>query len=198
MRHHMSSKTHRRAGFTLTQMLVVIALTSVISMAAVSVVISMMRMEGRTMQVWMTQQTLLKLRDDFREDAHAAQSAEINKQNEAATLIFRRGPEPTTVTYVATASKVIRNERDGEKLLRTETYRLPECEVRFGGTGAGEEPHLSFGQEVHLICDRPNAQAINRSTPAQRHDEHVSAMLGRDHRFVKRDTGGSSATEVKP
>ncbi len=193
----MNRRTPKRAGFTLTQMLVVIALTSVISMAAISVVISMMRMEGRTMQVWMTQQTLLKLGNDFRDDAHAAQSAEINKQDEASTLIFRSGPATTTVTYVATASKVIRNERDGEKLLRTETYRLPECEVRFDGVGAGEDSRFSLGQEVHLICDRPNAQAINRSTPAPRHAEHVSAMLGRDHRFEKRGVGGSPTAEVK-
>ena len=194
----MNRRTPKRAGVTLTQMLVVIALTSAISMAAISVIISMMRMEGRTMRVWMTQQTLLQLGNDFRDDAHAAQSAEIDKQNEASTLIFRSGPAPKTVTYVATANRVIRNEQDGEKLLRTETYRLPESNVRFGAVGSGEVSSFDLGQEVNLICDRPNAQAINRPTPAPRHDEHVSAMLGRDHRFEKREAGGSPAPEVKP
>ena len=198
MRHHAPSKTHRRAGFTLTQMLVVITLTSAISMAAISVIITMLRLEGRTTQVWMAQQTLLQLGNDFQDDAHAAKSAEINRQDEASTLIFRSGPALKTVTYVATANRVIRNEQDGEKLLRTETYRLPECNVEFGVVGSNSESHFKPGQEIHLICDRPNAQAINRRTPAPRHDEHVSAMLGRDHRFEKREAGGSPAPEVKP
>ena len=187
MRHHKSSETHRRAGFTLTQMLVVIALTSVISMAAVSVVISMMRMEGRTMQVWMTQQTLLQLGDDFREDAHAAQSAEISTQNQVTTLIFRSGvADARSVAYVATESKVIRRETDGDKQLRTETYRLPEGQVLFGGIGSSDESlRLSLGQSVQLTCRRPNVEAINRLTPAPRHDEHIIAVVGRDHRLEK-------------
>ena len=179
--------THRRSGITLTQMLVVIALTSIITTAAISIIITMLRLEGRTMQVWMTQQTLLQLGDDFREDAHAAQSAEISTQNRTTTLIFRSGVSDTkSVAYVATESQVIRRETDGEKLLRTETYRLPEGEVLFGGISFGVESlRLSLGQSVRLTCRRPNVEAINRRTPAPRHDEHVIAVLGRDHRFEK-------------
>lgn len=187
MKHQSPTRTHRRAGLTLLQMLVVMALTSVITTAAISVVITMLRLEGRTMQVWMTQRTLLQLGEDFRKDAHAAKTAEITTQNEAATLIFRSGAETSrSVTYLATASQVIRRETDGDKLLRTETYRLPESEVRFSGIGAGNEPpRLSLGQDVQLICRRPNVEAINGRTPAPRHDEHVVASLGRDHRFEK-------------
>ena len=188
MKHHTSHRTHRRAGITLTQMLVVISLTGVITMAAISIIITMLRLEGRTMQVWMTQQTLLQLGDDFREDAHASQSAEITTQNQAPVLIFRSGvANAKSVSYVATENQVIRRETDGDKLLRTETYRLPEGEVRFGGiSSSGESIRLSLGQSVRLICRRPNVEAINLRTPAPRHDEHVIAVLGRDHRFEKR------------
>ena len=187
MRQHTSPPTHRRAGTTLVQMLVVISLTSVITMAAISIIITMLRLEGRTLQVWMTQQTLLQLGDDFRSDAHAAQSAEITTQNEAPALIFRsRVAAAKSVTYVATDSQVVRREMDGDKLLRTETYRLPESEVLFGGISSSDEsPRLGLGQSVRLTCRRPNVEAINRLTPAPRHDEHVIAVLGRDHRFEK-------------
>lgn len=190
MRHGTSRNPHRRSGITLTQMLVVIALTSVITTAAISVIITMLRLEGRTMQVWMTQQTLLQLGDDFRDDAHAAQSAEIRTQNQAATLIFRSGAtDAKSVAYISTESQVIRRETNGDKLLRTETYRLPDGEVLFGGIGSGDEPLLlSLGQSVRLTCRRPNVEAINRRTPAPRHDEHVIAVLGRDHRWEKRVT----------
>lgn len=188
MRHHASQKTHRRSGITLTQMLVVIALTSVITTAAISVVITMLRLEGRTMQVWMTQQTLLQLGGDFREDAHASQSAEITTQNQAPALIFRNGTSDSRiVTYLASENQVVRRETDGDKLLRTETYRFPEGEIQFGGIGTGDESRrLSLGQSVRMTCRRPNVEAINRRTPAPRHDEHVIAVLGRDHRFEKR------------
>ena len=190
MKRHISQGTHRRSGITLTQLLVVIALTSVITTAAISIIITMLRLEGRTMQVWMTQQTLLQLGDDFREDAHAAQFAEISTQIQTTTLIFRSGAaDAKSVTYVATENQVIRRETDGDKLLRTETYRLPEGEVLFGGIGSGDESlRLSFGQSVRLICRRPNVEAINRRTPAPRHDEYFIAVLGRDHRWEKRAT----------
>lgn len=190
MRRRTSQSTPRRSGISLTQMLVVIALTSIITTAAISIIITMLRLEGRTMQVWMTQQTLLQLGDDFRDDAHAAQSAEISTQNQATTLIFRSGvADAKSVAYVATESKVIRRETDGDKLLRMETYRLPEGEVLFGGGSSGDESaRLSLGQSVRLTCRRPNVEAINRRTPAPRHDEHVIAVLGRDRRFEKRVT----------
>lgn len=180
--------SRRRAGITLTQLLVVISLTSVITTAAISVVISMLRLEGRTLQVWMTQQTLLQLGQDFRDDAHAAQSAEITTQNEVPALIFQSGEATAkAVTYIAAENRVTRRETDGDKLLRTETYRLPEGEFRFGAIGSGDKPgRLSPGQSVRLTCRRPNVEAINRRTPAPRHDEHVIAVLGRDHRFKKR------------
>lgn len=190
MRRHTSQSTPRRSGISLTQMLVVIALTSLITMAAISIIITMLRLEGRTMQVWMTQQTLLQLGDDFREDAHVAQSAEIRTQNQATTLIFRSGvADAKSVAYVTTEGQVIRRETDGDKLLRTETYRLPEGEVLFGGIGSGDESsRWNLGQSVRLTCRRPNVEAINRRTPAPRHDEHVIAVLGRDRRFEKRVT----------
>ena len=188
----LTRRTPRRNGITLTQMLVVIALTSVITTAAITLIITMLRLESRTMQVWVAQQTLLQLSEDFRKDAHAAQSAEITTQNESVTLIFRSDLSATkSVSFLATEGQVIRRETNGDKLLRTETYRLPESKVRFGGIGSGssdEAPRLKIGQDVHLICQRANAESINLRTPAPRHEEHVVASLGRDHRFSKRAT----------
>lgn len=193
MKHRSTNNRHHRLGVTLTQMLVVITITSVITSVAISLIITMLRLEGRTMQVWMTQQSLLQLSDDFRADAHAAQSAEITTQNQAPALIFRSGSAAKTVTYVATDNEVARHERDGDRVLRTETYRLPEGKVQFGGIGSGKK--LDLGQDVHLICRRANAEAINQLTLAPTHDEHVVAVLGRDHRFERR---GSPTAELKP
>lgn len=187
MRHRTSRSSHRRSGVTLTQMLVVVSLTSAITMAAISVIITMMRLEGRTMQGWMTQQTLRQLGDDFREDAHAAQSAEITTQKAGPTVIFRSGSaNAKSVTYVAIENRVIRRETDGEQLPRIETYRLPEGKVRFDGVSANQESlSLSVGQSVRLICRRPNVSAIKHHPSAPSHDEQIIAVLGRNHRLEK-------------
>jgi hypothetical protein len=146
----------------------------------------MLRLEGRTTQVWMNQQALLRLSDDFRSDAHAAKTAEITTQNQAPALIFQQGEEPTrTVTYFVVGSQVTRRETDGEKLLRLEVYRLPDSEVRFASATKTEPSRLASGDSVTLTCRRPNAPPINPRLPAPRHDEHVVAVIGRDHRFEK-------------
>ena len=176
-----------RAGVTLTQMLVVIALTGVITTAAITTIITMLRVEGRTTQVWLSQQTLLRLSDDFRSDAHAAKFAEITTQNATPALIFQDHIESTkSVTYLVAENQVTRRETDGDKLLRTEVYRLPDSQVTFGSTTSkNDPPRMTTGETVQLNCRRPNAPPINQRTPPPLHDEHVVAVIGRDHRFEK-------------
>ena len=176
-----------RAGVTLTQMLVVIALTGVITTAAITTIITMLRLEGRTTQVWLSQQTLLRLSDDFRSDAHAAKSAEITTQNDAPAVIFQSSLEATnSVTYLVAEHQVTRRETEGDKLLRTEVYRLPDSQVTFGSTTSkNDPPRMATGETVQLICRRPNAPPINQRTQPPLHDEHVIAVIGRDHRFEK-------------
>ncbi|MFM9962124.1 MAG: hypothetical protein ACKV2Q_12965 [Planctomycetaceae bacterium] len=182
-----SPKFAARAGITLTQILVVISLTSVITMAAITTIISMLRQEGRTTQVWLSQQTLLRLSDDFRNDTHAARIAEITTQNNAPALIFLGSTETTkSVTYLVTEHQVTRRETDGDKLLRTESYRLPDSQVTFDSSPSrNDSSRLTTGETVRLTCRRPNAPPINQRTPPPLHDEHILAVLGRDHRFEK-------------
>ncbi len=182
-----SPKFARRAGVTLTQMLVVIALTGVITTAAITTIITMLRLEGRTTQMWLSQQTLLRLSDDFRSDAHAAKFAEITTQNGAPALIFQDKSESTkSVTYLVVQHQVTRRETDGDKLLRTEVYRLPDSQVTFGSTTSkNDPPRMATGETVQLTCRRPNAPPMNQRTSPPLHDEHVVAVIGRDHRFEK-------------
>ena len=181
-----------RAGVTLTQMLVVIALTGVITTAAITTIITMLRLEGRTTQMWLSQQSLLRLSDDFRSDAHAAKFAEITTQNGAPALVLQDNTESTrSVTYLVAEHQVTRRETDGDKLLRTEVYRLPDSVVQFESTSAKNvPPRLTSGESVRLTCRRPNAPPINQRTSPPLHDEHVVAVIGRDHRFENpRSTG---------
>lgn len=183
----MNRRTPKRAGVSLTQMLVVIALTGVITTAAITTIITMLRLEGRTTQTWLSQQSLLRLSDDFRSDAHAAKSVEITTQNNAPAVIFQNSREVTkSVTYLVAEQQVTRRETDGDKLLRTEVYRLPDSQVTFGSTTSkNDPPRMTTGETVRLTCRRPNAPPMNQRTPPPLHDEHIVAVIGRDHRFEK-------------
>ena len=176
-----------RAGVTLIQMLVVMALTGVITTVAISTIITMLRLQGRTTQVWMSQQSLLRLSDDFRSDAHAAIVANVTRQNDAPAVIFQTSTNATkAVTYFVAKHQVTRRETDGEKVLRTEVYRLPDSEVTFGSTTSpNDRPRMVSGETVQLTCRRPNTPPLSLRIPPPLHDEHVVAVIGRDHRFEK-------------
>ncbi len=178
-----------RSGMSLIQMLVVISMIGVISMVAITTIISMLREEGRTAQVWINQHSLQRLSDDFRRDTHAARTAAITTQDNVPVLILETDSSPPkSVTYIASSREVIRRETDGDKVLRREGYRLPDCQVRFDSPAtSGEASRLKSGQVVQLTCRRPSAAPLNRLTPLPLRDERVLAVIGHDHRFEKSD-----------
>jgi hypothetical protein len=145
------------------------------------------RLHAPTTQTWLSQHSLLRLSDDFRNDAHAAKFAEITTQNDAPAVIFQTSQEATrSVTYLVADQQVTRRETDGDKLLRTEVYRLPDRQVTFGATNSKDAPpRLATGESVRLTCRRPNAPPIDQRTTPPLHDEQVVAVIGRDHRFEK-------------
>ena len=142
--------------------------------------------------VWVQQQTVRRLSDDFRRDAHAARSAEIVTQNEHPTLILKSvaasdaAAGAKQITYLAEANRVTRRETDGETIVRQEVYRLPDSRIVFEAKkSANSGGVVSVGQSLQLICRRPNSALITRQTSQPRRDDAVLAVIGRDHRFEK-------------
>lgn len=189
-----------RAGVSLIQMMVVISLIGVITTVSITMIITMLRSQERATDVWMTQRNLIRLSVDFRRDAHSARSAEIATQNDQPVLIFKVDDTGTkTVRYARIADQVTRQAFHGKQHSQSESYRLPGCDVRF--EGLPETPPVSkvdsrvvvSGQALRLTCLQPNSAPLNTKMQTPRHNEHIVAVIGRDHRLEKR-----ASTETVP
>ena len=117
----------------------------------------------------------------------SAVSAEITQQNDSPAFVLRSSSATHRVTYLAGKGEVTRSETDGDKVLRTETYRLPDWTVRFEASSASaEQPQsLSVNQTVQMICRRPNAPRPTPKTSVPLREDSQLAVIGRDHRFEK-------------
>ncbi|MCX7421260.1 MAG: hypothetical protein NT013_17200 [Planctomycetia bacterium] len=183
-----ATNQHRR-GTSLIHMLVVITSLGFLTTAVITTMVSMMRAQGRAAGVWVMHHQWLQLTDDWRRDAHAALSAEITLQDNVPTFVLQSAAATHRVTYVANKNEVIRRETDGDKLVRTETYRLPNWNVRF----EADAKSLTTNQPAKLICQHPNSPRPTPTTPVPLREDTQLAVIGRDHRFEKT----SSETETK-
>ena len=178
-----------RRGTSLIHMLVVITMLGFLTTAVITTMVTMMRAQGRAAGVWVVHHQWLRLTDDWRRDAHAALSAEITQQDNAPAFVLRSADVTHRITYVANKNGVTRRETDGDKLVRTETYRLPDWKVRFEAA----TKTLSVNQAAKLICQHPNAPRPTPKTEVPLREDSQLAVIGRDHRFEKTN----SETETK-
>jgi hypothetical protein len=176
-----------RRGTTLIQLLVVISLIAVLSSLTVSTVISVLQTEANAVAAMVADNQFVRLANDWDEDVASARFVRLTRQIDqpVAILGYDQG-EVHLVTYVAMTDRVVRHETDGKRLIRTETYRLPEWSVSFDSPKPDVvEQSLVTGQSVRLICHRPlSVQRVPKSLRSHR-DEQVIAVVGRDHRHEK-------------
>ncbi len=184
-----------RHGWTLIQMMVAISVLSVLSMAAITMVIATMQTEARAATVWVNDRQFARLSNDWRKDAHAARFAEVTRQNDQPILIFKANLSATRmVSYVVQPNQVLRRETDGDKLLRLETYRLPDWQLTFAFPGSnsaessGESLTLKSGDVLQATCRRPYSTRVRSNITQPRRDDHIVAVIGRDLRFEKSAT----------
>lgn len=187
IRPQTQSRSPRSHGLTLIQMLVVISVLGVLSTAAITMVITTMHTEALAASVWNNDRQFLRLTNDWRKDVHAAQFAKVDRQNDQPTVIFKAESAATrTVSYVVQSNHVQRRETDGERLLRTETYRLPDWQLTFASPGStAAEALLKSGDVLQLTCLRPYSTRLQSNITQPRREDHIVAVIGRDHRFEK-------------
>ena len=165
-----------RRAVTLLEMLVVIAVSTVLLGVAVSVLHLLMRAEsgGRRHVVQTT--AVAQLADQFRSDVRAALrpiAAEGAPKNQWQFALSSQ----RTVTYRALPNEIERREQSADKLERRESYTLPpECSVEIT---VGGQPAMAS------LVIKPGGL-----TPSLSHEIRVEAALGADHRFVKSAKGG--------
>ena len=162
-------------GFTLVEMLAVVAVSSVLLVIATGVVHRAMRLESRWEEEANVSRTLTRLARDFRGDAHQAQDAEVTQDPLGLKLTL---PDSTVITYEVAADEVIRDYQSPGKSRRREFYSQPaEYQAQFT---LGEEPQWV---ELHVTHD-PHLAGVQPRTTV-----HVRAEVGRFSRLARSQGG---------
>ncbi len=173
-----------RRGFTLMEVLTVIATTSVVMSAGVWTLHKLMRTELGGRQRLVNAVAFSRLSQQFRSDVHAADHASVgNQMDDAAERISLRLAEGRTVTYRQVEEVVLREESQAGQSLRQEEYRLqPGASIKF-------DVQNRQGKDWVLMSLRSTAAADRAADQQQAivgdHPLRVEAWLNKDHRFAE-------------
>jgi len=168
---------NKRLGFTLIETLVVIAGSAVVLATATALLHSMFKVDQATRQHAAGQQTLRRLAEDFRDDAHAAVklSAVESADKKSPGWEFQMTEPGQKVRYEAHPDRLTREEHAAGKVLRRDAYRLP--------AGSTATIRQESGTPEFAIL------RVAASSPVDGHvgglPIRVDAALGSDHRFAK-------------
>jgi prepilin-type N-terminal cleavage/methylation domain-containing protein len=162
----------RRRGFTLVELLIVIAVASVV-IALVGVCLSEMYRSERGIRRVLTQQAgMQRLALQFRTDAHEAKTATVtvpNNGTEADGLQLTTG-DGRTIAYRADAQAVERTVRKGDQIVHRDAFDLV-------GTRTVWQLTLDSGQTVATVIvihlPRPG-----RMADEPLYEERIEAVVG--------------------
>ena len=167
-----------RRGFTLIEMLAAITVGSVMLGIGVGILHLLLRAEGTGRERVHKTQVLTHLAEQFRNDMGAAVKQTLAQSDRPKQWQFALA-DNRTVTYRALPGEVRRDERTADKLVRQESYTLPE------GYAAAIKvfEYQAKPAEVNLVIARdPTPLAAGR-------EMRIIAQLGKDHRFTKSPVG---------
>jgi prepilin-type N-terminal cleavage/methylation domain-containing protein len=172
-------------GFTLTELLVVIATASVLLSVAITTLTLLMRAEQTGTAGISSSVSLSRLANDFRRDVRAASAGEVSSDEDGRpgglrlTLATDRH-----VVYELRKSTIIRREisDSDDRSLRVEAYAIDARSLRFE-LPAAEPSRLLTMQVTSGLHDQLPTRG--RSVTAAPRAFFIEATLGADRRFEK-------------
>jgi prepilin-type N-terminal cleavage/methylation domain-containing protein len=115
----------KRRAFTLIEMVAVIAVSSAIAGVGVVMLVALLKSEGSSRRHYELCKNLGRLDEQFRDDVHAAAAARLDASGCDLELALP-APSKTLIRYQCQPREITREEIEGEKTLRRESYPLPE------------------------------------------------------------------------
>jgi prepilin-type N-terminal cleavage/methylation domain-containing protein len=166
-----------RRAVSLIEMLVVIAVSTVLMTVAVTTLHTLMQAEHNGRNHAGQAATLARLADQFRSDAHAALRP-IAADGEAGDQWQFALANRAEVTYEALPGEIQRRERIAGKLVRQESYVLP----------AGSTAKITTRVDLAPVMASLVITVPAEAPPIER-EIRIDAALGIDHRFTKSPDG---------
>ncbi len=185
----VAAKHVTRRGVSLIELMVVIAVITILFGMVGVVFHRLFLSEQNAMRAALTERTVSRLSDQFRRDVHAATTVERLEGvdgGQASRLILTPRSDSTaanartSISYVILRGEVIRELFAGEQQISREVYRLPDCRIGIPGT-TNETDNVMVSLVVErqgsTITPQPRAVRPWRSLV-------IEAALARDHRFA--------------
>jgi hypothetical protein len=168
----------RRRGVSLLEVVTVIGISAALMGIAVGLLHTLMRAEETSRDLIVERAAKSRLADQFRRDVRAAESISApggqSQTNASAVWELSAGPEQR-IQYQAEPRALVRTEREGDKVLRRESFFLPDgAAVSIESAGDADPPIVS----LQII---PKAASWGKAL------WRVDAVLAKDRRFVNQN-----------
>lgn len=173
------TQMNRRRGHSLIEMLVVIGTGGALMGIAVGLLAMLMRLDQDSRDQLRQRTAVHRLADQFRRDVHAADGFAVQSPpgKEGTTPAWQLPLEAgRVVEYRAEPGELLRTEREGDQVLRRESFRLP--------AGAAVSIDLA-GEAAPDIVSLRIARDDNQPPDSTWRGLRVDAALAKDRRFVK-------------
>jgi prepilin-type N-terminal cleavage/methylation domain-containing protein len=161
-----------RRGFSLIEMIAVISVSAVLTGIAISLLLVLLRAEHRGRSHLAESDSLQRLADQFRRDAHAATDVTVNATD--PTRWQFNSPGTQVVRYMPHSEGIWREEEMLSENRRMEPYVLPK-----NSTATVEVDRKAKTPVVTMTIN------VKDALPGPGHEFRVVALLGRDLRFTK-------------
>lgn len=150
------ARLKQRDGFTLVEMMVVIAALAVMLTLAGMTFHLLLRTERHVSQSFVTERSISQLAVLFRDDCHQSEVGPITNSNEndQQELGLQRY-DGSRVRYVANSKGLVRQVMDHDQVVAREDFLLPECQVSITAGSGGDSSRLRI-----LNIKRPGAVIV--------------------------------------
>ncbi len=154
--------TPKRQGFTLIELLIVMSMFATATMLTGMTFFLLMKSEKLVSQSFVTERTIARLAERFREDVHRSQKADLNVVDETSgspnqlTLVDSEGRQ---IRYRSTKGGIARLTLNDETIFARDDFQLPDCHSSLA-RGTESDPLL-----CRLIIQRPGV-TITRNAQA--------------------------------
>lgn len=172
----------RRRGKSLIEMLVVMAVLSVVLTVTGHLLAAMMRVDNRSRDAVADRAMRQRFVQQFRADAHAARSARLLDDRLGEPGIVFLIPNAKPVEYRATYDRIVRIVGDGDVTHAADRLRLSSAKAEFALDGEHNWAELTL------------IPTVDESAPPRRETRldgptKIRAVLGRDARFLPVEQG---------
>ena len=180
-----------RRGFSLAELLVVMAMMSVVFAVAVGMVHRVMHEQKRADRDNAMHRVAERLSTKLREDVHSAERAELVQSDEGQKRLNLTQRNDTTVSYVVRTNVVERTATRENETVHRDSYRFPEnYRLEVFDNSAQQVSFTAFVlPQAYLTTLSDQSPGVVRESEVpesqvRRAVMHVEASAGRDHRFL--------------